>query len=477
MVKHYPIVVIGAGAGGLVVAIGAAKSGKKVLLVEKAHYGGDCTNFGCIPSKTLIASGEKAHALKSEKIFGLEFDCKPAKTKEVLERVRRIVKEVRAHEDPSKLEEMGVHTLTGLASFTSPHELIIAKPNGESHKISAGKIVIAAGSHPFIPPINGLKETPYLTNETIFDLKEVPNSLAILGAGPIGCELAQAFARLGTEVTIIESDRGVMPNEPIEAQALMADLFQKEGISINVQCRANSITYQDNLFSICIGKEEPHKTLQAEMLLVATGRRPNISALLLDKAEVKHSEKGIPVNVYGQTNQPHIFAIGDILGGPFFTHLAEHQGRAVLTSLILPGPFKKKFDQAQALPHCTFTDPEVAGIGLSEEEAIKKFGEKKIASYFVDFSEVDRNITASRTEGFLRVVTKKWSSKILGATIVGPRAGEMLSELSLAMLYNIPLRKLARLIHPYPTYNAAIRKSADMWLSQTILPLIKGKKP
>lgn len=447
-INHYPVVVIGAGAGGLVVAIGAAKAGKKVLLIEKGPYGGDCTNFGCIPSKTLISCAEK----------GVE---------DPLDKVRSVVEEVRAHEDSQALEKMGVHTLTGVASFIDKHSIAVG-----DRKIYGEKIVLATGSHPFIPPIEGLKDAPYLTNETIFELKEIPKRLGILGAGPIGCELAQAFQRLGSNVTVIESERGIMPKEEGEAAEVVKKALEREGVQILLRCKANHISYQEGKFAICTLQDGKDISIEVDQLLVATGRRATLESLALETAGVVYSEKGIPIDKYGRTNQSHIFAIGDVVGGPFFTHLAENHGRTILTTLLLPGPFKKKLDLTQDIPRCTFTDPEVASFGMNEEEAIKKFGAKKITTYKVPMAEVDRAICTNRTEGFLKIVTKKWSSKILGATIVAPRAGEMLQELTVAKLFNISLRKLTRLIHPYPVYNAAIRKAADLWLTQTIL----GKK-
>ena len=458
------IIIIGAGAGGLVIAIGATKAGKKVLLIEKGHYGGDCTNFGCIPSKTLISSAKKARTIKEGKEYGIAFESENFSATAALERVRKTIAEVRSHEDPEALKKIGVNTLTGTASFEDPHNLLVIEPGGTTHKIYGKKIVIAAGSSPFIPPIEGLKETPYLTNETIFDLKEIPKTLGILGAGPIGCELAQAFARLGSTVTLIKSKRGILPIEEKEVSSLIAEVFEKEGIR-HIHLEVSHISYQNGKFTM--------GDIEVDQLLISTGRRPNIGALNLEKAKITHSEKGIPLDAYGRTNQPHIFAIGDIVGRPFFTHMAENMGRTVLTNLLLPWPFKKKLDHKQDVPHCTFTDPEIASFGLLEKEALEKFGAKKIATYTIPMSEVDRAICTSRTEGFVKVVTKKWSSKILGATIVAPRSGEMLQELTLAKLYKIPLRKLSRLIHPYPVYSAAIRKCSDLWLLQTIL---RGKR-
>ena len=475
-IKRYPIVVIGAGPGGLVVANGAAKAGKRVLLIEKKHYGGDCTNFGCIPSKTLISSAEVAHATQVGQEYGIAFESEKFTATEALDRIRKIIASVRSHEDPEALNKIGVDTLTGVASFADPHTLLVTEAGGMEHKIYGKNIVIATGSYPFIPPIEGLKDTPYLTNETIFDLKEIPKSLGILGAGPIGSELAQGFQRLGSEVVLIESQRGLMPNEAEETSKVMAEVFQKEKIGLHILCETNYIAYQNGKFVICIAEKNEKEDVEVDQLLIATGRRPNIADLQLEKAKVVHSEKGIPIDAYGRTNQTHIFAIGDVVGGPLFTHLAENHGRTVLTTLLLPGPFKKKLDRVQDVPRCTFTDPEIASFGLQEKEALAKYGEKKIATYTISFADIDRAICAARTEGFVKIVTKKWSSKILGATIVAPRAGEMLQELTLAKLYNIPLRKLRRLIHPYPVYSDAIRQLADQWLTKTILGSFRKEK-
>ncbi len=461
--KTYPIIVLGAGAGGLVVAIGATKAGKKVLLVEKGNYGGDCTNFGCIPSKSLIASAHSAACIKGGQDLGLEFSSKSMETRGALDRVRKIIEEVRFHEEPNALNKMGLETLTGTAKFVDPHTLEI---NGE--KIYGKQIVIATGSSPFIPPVKGLENTPFLTNETIFDCKEVPKSLVILGGGPIGSELAQAFLRLGSKVTLIHSHTELLNKEDPLAQEILASQFKVEGMKLILGTNVRKVTYQQNSFYLDL---EDGTTLESQALLVSVGRRPSVSSLNLEAAGIVYTDKGIKIDAYGRTSQSHIWAVGDVTGAPFFTHWAESQGRAVLTSLLLP--FKKKFQSKEQIPRVTFTDPEIASVGLSEKEASSRY---TIATYTVPFSNIDRAITAGRTEGFVKIVTKKWSSKILGCTIVGERAGEMIGEVLVAMHAGIPLRKLADIIHPYPTYNLAIRKAADLWLTQTILTIFKRRK-
>lgn len=461
--NDYSVIVVGAGAGGLVVAIGLAKAGKKVLLVEKGHWGGDCTNFGCVPSKSLIASAERAHAAGH-----LE-----GKGRHEMVRVRSIVQSIRSHEDPDALAKHGVDTLTGVARFRDPHILQIETDTGDIHLVKGRRIVLATGSTPLIPNLPNLKDTPFLTNETVFELPEVPDSMIVLGGGPIGCELAQAFSRLGTKVSLVHRREQLLKKEEPLASQVIAGSFEKEGMDLFLGYQSESVSYEDGTFQLSVRKQVP-KVLKANELLVAVGRRPNLEALNLDVAGVRYSETGIETDRYGRTSQKHIYAIGDVTGGPAFTHAAENRGRSVLVSLLLP--WNQKLDLRQPVPRVTYTDPEIASIGMTDAEAKAQLGEKKVKTYTLSMEEVDRAITAGRTEGFIRVVTKKWSSQILGATIVAPRAGEMLMELSLAMWARIPLKKLAKLIHPYPIYNQGIRKVADLWLTQTLLPMLRKKK-
>ncbi len=473
--KKYSIVVIGAGSGGLVVAIGTAKAGKKVLLIERAYYGGDCTNFGCIPSKSLIASAHVAHAIKSADRFGIESD-KNFRADGALRRASQIVERVRSHEEPEALKKLGVTTLNGEAHFLNPHTLEVVDKEGTSHIIKGKRIVIATGSSPIIPSIEGLKDTPFLTNETVFSLKEIPKTFAILGGGPIGCELAQAFSRLGSKVHLIHRHSELLAKEDPKAQELIAGQFKKEGITLLLNTTIGAVSHRDNLFHITLVDLVTSKKMELNSgaLLVATGRRPNILPLNLKASHVQHSNKRIPTDRFGRTNQKHIFALGDVRGGPYFTHLAENQARTILTSLILPYPFLKKLS-TQHIPRVTYTDPEIASVGLSVKQAQQLYPSSSLACYTVPFSDVDRAITEGREEGFISIVTKKWSSKILGATIAGPRAGEILAHISLAMESGIPLRKLASIIYPYPTYMLAVRKAADMWLTQTLFGLFKKK--
>jgi pyruvate/2-oxoglutarate dehydrogenase complex dihydrolipoamide dehydrogenase (E3) component len=477
--KKYPLVVIGAGAGGLVVAIGGAKGGKQVLLIERGLYGGDCTNYGCVPSKALIASSHIAHHIQTASEYGIELNSDEFTSKDALERTRRIILSIRDEEEPEILEKHGVETLSGEASFIDSHTLEVTLADGSKERIQAKTIVLATGSSPVPLAIPGSETVDFLTNESIFDLEEVPEHLIILGGGPIGCELGQAFLRLGSKLSLVQLPEHLMAREEPEAQKAMEEVFRKESMELYLNHKTTLIENCNP--GLCIHVEDKNTakttTIKGSHILFAVGRKPSLSSLNLEAAGVEYSRKGIQVDAYGRSSQKHIWAVGDAVGRAPFTHVAENEGRSVLFNLLNPLSFifKKKIDSAQAVPRVTYTDPEVASIGIREEEALQLYGEKKIATYHLPFKFVDRAITTGRTEGFVKVVTKKWSSKILGATIVGPRAGEMLPEIALAMQHNIPLRKLASLIHAYPTYGQGIRKTADKWLTETLLSLVKKK--
>ena len=324
----YDIIVVGAGAGGLVIAIGAAKAGKKTLLIERGNFGGDCTNYGCIPSKSLIASARAAHTLQNAHEHGLQAGAVEIDTSKVLDRVRNIVQSIREHEEPEALKKLGIETLEGTAAFEDSHTLLVNET-----RVRGKRIVIATGSKPFTPMIEGLDGTPYYTNEGIFSLKNLPKSIIFLGGGPISCELSQALARLGSQVTVIESNK-ILAREDKDAREVLEATFRKEGINLIYGEYPRKVC-QEEQTTVWVGNQ----VVRADALFLGTGRRPNLRPLNLDKAGVNWTEHGIKVDAYGRTNQRHIWAVGDSIGPPFFTHYAENQARTVLKNLLLPFKF------------------------------------------------------------------------------------------------------------------------------------------
>jgi pyruvate/2-oxoglutarate dehydrogenase complex dihydrolipoamide dehydrogenase (E3) component len=461
--KKYPYIVIGAGAAGLVIASGLAKANKKVLLIERSEFGGDCTNLGCIPSKALIAAAEVVHG--AIKLGKMQIESKSQiSCEDAIDYVHRVVDKVREKEEPHELQKEGVEILRGHARFIGERTIEV-KANGKTLTCFGKRIILATGSKPRIPPIEGIDSVDYLTNENIFNLKAIPKRLAVVGAGAIGCELAQAFRRLGSEVSLIHPHHRLLDREEPIAGNLIKQLFENEGIKLYTKEHLKAVKKEGGTLLLTLQKT----TLESDALLIATGRVARTDGLDLERAAVASSERGIITNDYGETSAKRVYAIGDVAGSQMFSHTAEASGRALLFNFLAPWPFRKKVKLHNPAPHVTFTAPEVAGIGMTEEEAIKRFGKNKVASYYVPFDEVDRAICQGATEGFVHIVTKKWSSKILGATIAASRAGEMLMEVGVAMAFNIPLRKLSHLLHPYPIYNLAIRKAADQWLTKTIL--------
>lgn len=473
MQYDYYAIVIGAGAAGLEVAKGLAKAGKRVLLIEKGPYGGGCANFGCIPSKSLIASANIAHELWRSGLYGIDMHITNFQAGRVLERVREIVSQVRKQNSPDALRALGVETLSAVCSFIDPYTVQATSAAGEIQKITAKNIIIASGSSPKIPDIKGLNEIQYLTNETIFDLSEIPTSLAILGGGQTGCELAQAFRRLGSSVTVIEqSDHLLKGGEP-EAYKAVQSALVKEGVEIYLSTRVERVRREAGKISVHLQQKLDNKEyeLHVEQLLIASAREPNIGSLNLEGVQVAHTKQGISHDAYGRTSQSNIWVVGDASGELFYTHAAVNQANAVLFNLLMPWPFRKKVVSKQPIPSVVFTDPEVASLGISEAQAIELYGNSSIAVYTVPLAESDRAVCQGRSDGFVKFITKRFSSRILGATIVAPIAADMLVEIACAMRDGVPLRKLSSLIHPYPTYSQIIQKAAQKWLSDTILPL------
>ncbi|MCA1635703.1 MAG: FAD-dependent oxidoreductase [Acidobacteria bacterium] len=405
MVKiEYDIVVIGGGSGGLVVAAGAAHLGARVALVEKKALGGDCLFTGCVPSKTLIRSARFAADARRAADFG--FAPAPPEFKDgsfasVTDRVWRVIKAVGEHDAPEVFRALGIEVIFGTPRFISPHELKIEPgPDGNQpgRTVSARRFCISTGSRPAVPPVEGLKETGFITNEEVFHLRHLPASLVVLGGGPIGLEMGQAFARFGSEVTVVEMGDRLLPKEDEEVSASVERFLRAESLNILLDAKAVRASRADGQKTLTVEREGRTSELRAEEILVATGRRPNVKGLNLEAAGVKYDESRIVTDEYLRTSAPHVFAAGDVTGHFLFTHMAAYEASVVVRNAFLFWPLLQKAD-FRIVPWTTFTDPEVARVGLTEREAHEKYGREGVHVYRTQFAENDRAHAEEATEG------------------------------------------------------------------------------
>jgi pyruvate/2-oxoglutarate dehydrogenase complex dihydrolipoamide dehydrogenase (E3) component len=462
MKYDYDLLVIGGGAAGLTAAGMGANFGAKTLMVEANKLGGDCTWHGCIPSKTLLHASKVAHNITEAKQFGFETD-KKLDFGAVMDHLRNTRQEVYEEaDDPEIYREMGVDIAFGRAAFVDNHTVAISTDDGHQ-KNSARFIVIATGSKPMAPPINGLDEVSYHTNETIFELEEQPNQLAIIGAGPIGIEMAQAFQRLGTKVTVFDMQPRILSNDDPELSQMLRDYLRDEGVTFKLDSQIESVSQNTNdeiVISGSINDKELHYT--TDSLLVATGRTANYKSLALDEASIDYTRKGITVTDRCRTNHRHIYAVGDVTGRYQFTQMSEHMAKVAVTNALLKLPMKIDADH---ITWCTFTDPELAHVGATEQELQQENISYK--TYRFPYNKIDRAITDGTTEGLIKIFAKKMSGKILGATVLGKQGGELISEYAVAMRNGITLRQISDTIHPYPSYGLGARRAADQWYVQS----------
>jgi pyruvate/2-oxoglutarate dehydrogenase complex dihydrolipoamide dehydrogenase (E3) component len=452
MIEKYDLIVIGGGSAGLVAAGGAAILGAKVALIEKNLLGGDCLYTGCVPSKTLIKSARFAYDAKVAEKYGfqnIDPQFKDDSFASITERVQGVSKTIEHHDSPAVFEEMGVEVIFGSPSFTGPNEMdVVLKETGERRNMRAKRFCIATGSRPFVPPIEGLEESGFITNEEVFHLKELPRRLVVIGGGPIGLELGQAFSRFGSEVTILEMDDRILGNEDAEVSRFMEGVLEKEGLKILTQHRVVRISrIADGRKKVAVEFGGKTSEIEADEILISVGRRPNINGLGLEKAGVEVETQRIITNDYLQTSAKHIFAAGDVTGHYQFTHMADYEAQIVIQNAFVPWPFKKKTD-FRVVPWTTFTNPEVAHVGMIEEDARKRFGEG-VKVYKVEFEANDRAQTESSTEGFAKVVTRK--GRIIGATVVGESAGDLIHEFVWAVKNRMKVADLNKIIRVYPT--------------------------
>lgn len=442
------LVIIGGGAGGLVVASVASQLGLKVTLIEKENkLGGDCLHYGCVPSKTLIRSAKVASLMRRAQEFGLpavDFDVDLAK---INARVQSVIDQIQLHDDPQRFRDYGCEVLLGeTARFIDSHSVRVG-----DRVIHGRRFVIATGSRPFIPPINGLEQAGYLTNLDIFSLPQVPQRLLVLGGGPIGLEMAQAFSRLGSQVTVVEMLPHLLPQEDPEISDALRAVLEQQGITIQTTTRAERVRREKD---IRIVECSNNISVQADQILVAVGRRANVDRLGLEAAGIKYSERGIQVDARMRTARKHIYAVGDVCGPYPFTHMAEYQAGIIISNAVFR--FPKKADY-RVVPWVTYTDPELARVGLTEKQAREKGIEPTVLRF--PFKDVDRALTDNETDGLVKLIAHK--GKILGASILGPHAGELLQEIVLAMQTGAKIGDISATIHAYPTLSQVNRRTVN----------------
>jgi len=459
----YNVIVVGAGTAGLVTAAGTSSLGGRVALIERNKMGGDCLNFGCVPSKALISSARLAQQMREAEKWGLRKQEPDFEFGKVMERMRARRAKIAPNDSQERFESLGVDVFRGEARFVSPQEIEV-----DGQRLRARNFVIATGSRATIPKIEGLETVPFFTNETIFDeLHEKPASMVVLGGGPIGCELGQAFSRLGVKITIVQSVDQLMPPEDREVAEFMQKRFAAEGIDVRLNTKTTRACFQSGKVIL----ETSDGVITADALLVAAGRRPNIEQLNLELAGVKHNRHGVEVNDYMQTSQPHIYAAGDVANRLKFTHTADFTARAVVRNILMPLQLLRQKIESAVVPWCTYTEPEVAHVGLGEKDAVTRGTPYDL--FLVPMEEVDRAVVENEEAGFAKVLTAKGSDKILGAVIVAPHAGDLLHEFVLAMNAGIGLGKIATMIHAYPTFAELARKAGDKYNKTRLTPFAK----
>lgn len=454
-VDRYNLVVIGAGTAGLVTAAGAAGLGAKVALVERGFMGGDCLNVGCVPSKALIRASKVASQIRDAGRYGImNSENIHIDFASVMERMRRIRAHISEHDSVKRFTSLGVDVYLGSAHFSGKDTVEVDGTN-----LKFKKAVIATGGRPAAPPIEGLQNVGYLTNETVFNLTEKPNRMLVLGGGPIGSELAQALHRLGIEVTLAEMAPQLLSQEDEDAALILQRRFEREGMKILLGYKAVKVDTHDSEKRVTLEKDGRQETVTVDEILTAVGRSPNVQDLGLEAVGVEYDEKkGIQVNNSMQTTNPNIYAAGDCCVKYHFTHVADATARLVIQNALFIGGGKMS---GLIVPWCTYTEPEVARVGLSEREAVEQGIE--IDVYKRPLSEVDRAVIDGQDEGFIKILTKKGGDEILGATIVAEHAGDLIGEIVMAMTCNIGLKRIANIIHPYPTQAEAIKQIGDMY--------------
>ena len=452
----FNVVVIGAGSAGLVAAYIAAAVKAKVALVEKGSMGGDCLNTGCVPSKALIRTAKfMAHQKRSAE-FGIHTAHAEFEFSDVMARIRRVISNIEPHDSVERYTGLGVDCFSGNATIESPYSVDV-----DGKKLTTKSIVIAAGAEPFVPPVPGIEEMDYLTSDTLWEMEQLPQRLVILGGGPIGSELAQAFARLGSNVTQVEMLSRILPREDQEFSEMVMEKFKADGVNVLVDHRAEQFLLEGGVKTlICKHKEEEVK-IQFDALIVAVGRKARTAGYGIEALGIELSmTKTIQTNEFLETNFPNVYACGDVSGPYQFTHVGAHQATYASTNALLRPFYSRRVDYS-VIPWATFTDPEVARVGLNELEALEKGVQYEVTRY--DMKDLSRAIADEETHGCIKILTVPGKDKILGVTIAGDHAGDVIAEFILAMQHGLGLNKILGAIHIYPTLSESVRLAAGNW--------------
>jgi pyruvate/2-oxoglutarate dehydrogenase complex dihydrolipoamide dehydrogenase (E3) component len=456
----YNLVVIGAGTAGLVTTAGSVALGAHVALIERHKMGGDCLNFGCVPSKALISSARLLHRIRHGQRWGLNASEPAFDFNAVFSKMRMARDELAPLDSQERFESLGVDVFRGEANFLSPEELMVG-----NQKLRARHFVIATGSRAAVPQAISAGRVPYFTNETIFDeLRERPESLLIVGGGPIGCELGQMFARLGVKVTLVQRGPRLLNKEDPAVSEFVQAALQAEGVRILTRFEVEEAKETAGAVTL----RGTGQSVSGNTLLIAAGRQPNVENLNLRKANVSFTERGVTVDEYLETSQPGIYAVGDVIGQLQFTHVADYHARVVIRNTLVPFSFLRQKVDYCVVPWCTYLDPEVATVGLTESQAKERGIDYELIEQAM--KTVDRAVVERTDAGFARVLVKRGSDKILGATIVGEHAGELIQEFVLAMKHGIGLKQIASTIYAYPTFASMVLKSAEKFNKKRLTP-------
>lgn len=463
----YDMIIIGGGAAGLTVAAGAAQLGAKTALIEKERLGGDCLRYGCVPSKTLIKAAKVYHYAKNLNAFGLpKVEVPACDLKSVMDHVGDVIDKVAVHDSVERFQGLGVEVIFGSAKFVSDHEV-----NVSGKTLSGKRFTVATGSSPMVFPIEGLKQTGFVTNEEVFTLDKLPDRLVVLGAGPIGSELAHAFARLGSKVTLIDLVEYPLSVEDHDIAEVVIRQMVGDGISLKMSSKAKKV-YQEEDHKVVVveSREGQEEAIQCDEILVATGRKVNVEGLNLKAAGVKYTNKGIETDLHMKTSQRHIYAAGDVNGKFPFTHMAGAEGSVIVRNAIMHVPGKINYNMT---PWVIFTDPEIASVGYNEQRA--KNDNIAYDIHVEAFEEVDRALAESEYHGKIKILTKQGSGKIIGVQIVGLHAGELIGASVLALNKGMKLSDLATPVFAYPTLSEIHKKSAGKYFAQKIFsPRVRG---